>query len=648
MNSKDKASQLITYIRTLFVKSKDKESHFLAKKKYYAFFIIILSLILLAIWYAQTSALKQIEVQKGIMNIESYDMEVKTPISLNGEWEFYWKHFLMASDISDIEPDLMVKVPSTWDEYSMDGQGLPGQGYGTYRLHVKTGLVPGKIMGLRIQTFSSAYRLYVDDNLLAENGNISCDASGEVGEYKPRTVYFAAPSNNEFDIIIQVSNHQYVRGGFWSPIHMGSQSQITELDNSILMKNMIVIGAFLIVALFYIASFFLMKDKRANLYFALLCLFGIIAYDTAGQLVLTKAIPGFSLGAMIFMWYSSSIWAVMFVLLYMNALFESRFSRIVAKVYLMLIIAMQTFYIFAPIPLYTAFGQIANYIEISALLFAALIAVMALTAKKKNSGLNLLSITVILVTVIHDVLYYTNVIKTGHGEIMYIGFFIFLLIQMLIKAIGIKDYYENKNAAELKFLQAQIKPHFLYNAMSAIISISREDQERSTDLLVSFSNYLRGSFSFKSSDNQTLLRNEMEHVNAYLEIEKARYEERIEFSISLPEHLDYNVPVLVLQPIVENAIVHGLLPKSEGGKIEVSIMENGSNLEFLIKDNGVGMDTGKILQEAPDDTKNGIALANIDSRLRKIYGSGLRIVSGKMVGTEVGWRIPIRGRGGKM
>ncbi|HKL11255.1 MAG TPA: histidine kinase [Clostridia bacterium] len=629
MNMKEKESRLTAYITILSAS------------------LIVLLLLLSAFWYLTTGDSKQIEVKNGILDMESWDFEMDEPVSLTGQWEFYWKQFLTVSEMADAEDAILAEVPGTWDEYSLDGQGLPGQGYGTYRLHVKTGLVPGKIMGFRIQTFSSAYRLYVDDRLLAENGNASGISYEELGEYKPQTVYFSLPSN-EFDIIIHVSNHQYVRGGFWSPIHMGSQSQITELDNSILMKNMIVIGAFLIVALFYIASFFLMKDNKANLYFALLCIFGIIAYDTAGQLVLTKAISSLSLDAMIFMWYSSSIWAVMFVLLYMNALFESRFSRIAAKVFLVLIIAMQTFYIFAPIPLYTAFGQIANYIEISALLCAALIAVMALAAKKKNSGLNLLSITAILVTVIHDVLYYTNVIKTGHGETMHIGFFIFLLIQMLIKAIGIKDYFEHKNAAELKFLQAQIKPHFLYNALSAIISISREDQERSTDLLVSFSNYLRGSFNFKSTDNQTLLRNEMEHVNAYLEIEKARYEERIEFSISLPEHLDYNVPVLVLQPIVENAIVHGLLPKSEGGKIEVSIMENGSNLEFLIKDNGVGMDTGKILQEAPDDTKNGIALANIDSRLRKIYGSGLRIVSGKMVGTEVGWRIPIRGRGGKM
>ncbi|MBN2827055.1 MAG: hypothetical protein JXQ26_03650, partial [Tissierellales bacterium] len=150
MNLKDKASQLKTYIRTLSISLKGKESHAMAKKKYYAFFIMILLLILLAFWYAPTSDSKQIEVQNGILNIESYDMEMKTPISLNGEWEFYWKQFLMVSDISDAEPDLLVKVPSTWNEYSLEGHGLSGEGYGTYRLHVKEGHLLGEIIGLRI------------------------------------------------------------------------------------------------------------------------------------------------------------------------------------------------------------------------------------------------------------------------------------------------------------------------------------------------------------------------------------------------------------------------------------------------------------------------------------------------------------------
>jgi len=616
----------------------------LAKKKHYISFFILLALFLLLFLFLKIDDSKQIEVQKGILNIESYDMEMKTPISLSGEWEFYWKQFLTNSDISEAEPDLLVKVPSTWNEYSLDGQRLSGDGYGTYRIHVKEGHLLGEVIGLRIQTFSSAYRLYVDDKLVAKNGNISNNVLEEVGEYKPQTVYFSAPSD-EFDIIIQVSNHHYARGGFWSPMYIGSQSQIMRFDDSVIMKNMMVIGAFLIVAMFYISSFILMKENKANLYFGLLCLSSILAYDTAGQLLLTKAISGLSINTMIFIWYSSSIWSALLILLYMSTFYESSYSRIAVRVYMIIVIIIQTCYILIPPSTYTAFGRIANNVELFGLLVATAIAVMGVVTKKKSSGMNLISILIILIVVVHDVLYYTSLIHSSYGEIMYVGFFIFLLIQMLIKAINIKDYYENKNAAELKFLQAQIKPHFLYNALNAIISISREEHERSTNLLITFSNYLRGSFDFKSTDNETLLRKEIEHVNAYLEIEKARFEERIEFTVTLPVYLDYYIPVLVMQPIIENAIVHGLLPKPEGGKVELNIAEKDEYLEFSVKDNGIGMDSEIILKQQSDEFKNGIALANIDSRLRRLYGTGLRIVSEKMMGTEVLWRIPIIERG---
>lgn len=643
MNLKDRVSQLKTYILTLFIVLKDKETPVIAKKRHYIIFFIVLIFYLLPFWYLNSGAAVQIKAQNGILNIENWDMEANTPLSLDGQWEFYWKEFLTVYEISDAGPDLLVQVPSTWNEYSLDGQGLPGEGYGTYRLHVKTGLLQGDILGLSIPAFSSAYRLYVDDKLVAQNGTISSTASEEIGEYKPQTVYFSVPSN-EFDLIIQVSNHQYARGGFWCPMHIGSQSQITEFDDSVLMKNMIVIGAFLIVALFYIASFILMKETKANLYFGLLCISAIISYDTSGQLALTKTIPGISLDTVIFIWFSSCTWTMMFTLLYMNKLFESRVSKIVVRVFMVLVILIQTFYILAPTPIFTAFGHITNYIEILCMFSAAMIAIMGAIKKKKNGWLNLISLIIILVTVIYDTLYYTNVIQSSHGGILYVGLFVFLLVQMLIKAISIKEYYENKNAAELRFLQAQIKPHFLYNALNAIISISREDQERATNLLVSFSNYLRGCFNFKSTDNQTLLRKEMEHVNAYLEIEKARFEERIEFSIILPEHLDYHIPVLVLQPIIENAIVHGLLPKPEGGKIEIIIKEKGSYLEFSVKDNGIGMDDRETWNKQSEGMQNGIAIGNIDSRLKGLYGTGLTIMSEKMIGTEVRWCIPIKER----
>ena len=101
MNLKDKASQLKTCISTSFTLLKDKETPVMAKKKHYAIFFSVLFLFLLALWYLTTGDSEQIEVRNGILDIETWDIEANTPLSLNGKWEFYWSQFFTASDISE-------------------------------------------------------------------------------------------------------------------------------------------------------------------------------------------------------------------------------------------------------------------------------------------------------------------------------------------------------------------------------------------------------------------------------------------------------------------------------------------------------------------------------------------------------------------
>ena len=217
-------------------------------------------------------------------------------------------------------------------------------------------------------------------------------------------------------------------------------------------------------------------------------------------------------------------------------------------------------------------------------------------------------------------------------------------MQMIVQAQRIRRYFNETMAAELAFRQAQIKPHIIYNTLNTIVAVSHYDPMRVRELLVTFSNYLRRSFDF-SPGHMVILEKEIELATSYADIERARFEERLSIQFEIDANTSVNVPVLMLQPVIENAIHHGLLPKSGSGIVHISIKEDGMRLMFSVNDDGVGMDEREVKTILSETQQNGVALLNIHKRLQRLYGKGLSITSKKGAGTNVSWCIPLPGKG---
>lgn len=581
-------------------------------------------------------------IEKGIFNAVNMDFSGNETVRLDGEWEFYANKLLTFDDIKKTAPDIYANVPGTWNEYIIDGKKFGGSSCGTYRLHVKTGVSKDTLLGLRVYNFSSAYKLYINDKLAASNGRTADNAAEETGEYRPQAVFFNAPSSG-FDIIVQVSNFQYARGGFWYSMYLGSAKGIQSLHNTIIEKEIFLLGAVIIIALMFFAVFLLRRELKYSLYFSCLCIVMVVAIDTVGQFILVGFFPNISLKTVILIWYSSTTWLMFFLILYMHELFKSKFSTVICRIYLGFAIISQLLYLFTPTLFYTRYAHISNFIEILAASCTVVIVAIGIRNGYRHGWLNILSMIITVITYIHDILYWTNYINSSFGEMTYAGVFLFIFIQTLIQAKRIKTFHEERVAAELSFLHAQIKPHFLYNALNSIISISRYDADKARDLLTDFSNYLRRSFDIKNTDSFVPLSNEIELVRAYTGIEKARFEERLEVAFDIPGNLDVRVPALILQPLAENAIIHGILPKEEGGRVDISAKKDGKYILFKVSDNGVGMDTAK-QRSVLSDNRTGVGLYNIDKRLKRLYGKGLEIKSGPGKGTEIAYSIRLSGK----
>lgn len=182
-----------------------------------------------------------------------------------------------------------------------------------------------------------------------------------------------------------------------------------------------------------------------------------------------------------------------------------------------------------------------------------------------------------------------------------------------------------RTKAELKALQAQINPHFLFNAINTIVSLVRTDPDNARSLLIHLGEYFRNNMQINKEFIS--IKEELKHIEAYLKIEKARFGDKLNVVYEIPDDLEYNIPPLLIQPIVENAVKHGIFPKEGSGVISI-IIDNNEQLVIKVIDDGVGFS---------GETNNAIGLQNVEKRLKALYGDDyeLRIISKQNVGTEV-------------
>jgi len=166
--------------------------------------------------------------------------------------------------------------------------------------------------------------------------------------------------------------------------------------------------------------------------------------------------------------------------------------------------------------------------------------------------------------------------------------------------------------ANLRLLQAQIEPHFLFNTLSNVLSLIDTDPARGKSMLGDLIHYLRTSLS-RTLPATTTLDQEMNIIKAYLNIQNVRMGERLRFSIELPDALrEYPLPPMLLQPLIENAVKHGLEPAIEGGEIIIKVMEEDDFIRIEVQDTGNGF--------SAYDTA-GVGIANVRERISLLYGN---------------------------
>ncbi|GKU26977.1 sensor histidine kinase [Clostridium folliculivorans] len=210
------------------------------------------------------------------------------------------------------------------------------------------------------------------------------------------------------------------------------------------------------------------------------------------------------------------------------------------------------------------------------------------------------------------------------------------IISTLMEVSKVEQMKTMANKAELKALQRQINPHFLFNALNAITSFIRIDPNKARELIINLSSYLRYNLELNSEFID--IKKELKQVKDYVEIEKARFGNKLNIIYHIDD-VDIKIPSLTIQPLVENAIIHGILKDKEAGTVQIIVEDKIEKVKISIIDNGIGISEETIENIYNDAVpKNKIGLYNVHLRIKLIYGEGL-IIKRLEKGTKIEFYI---------
>lgn len=221
------------------------------------------------------------------------------------------------------------------------------------------------------------------------------------------------------------------------------------------------------------------------------------------------------------------------------------------------------------------------------------------------------------------------------ASLIYVGVDVEQDREMLRQQAQIAQYESDKTEMKVNLMMSQIQPHFLYNTLSTIAYLCRHDPKDAENAVNEFSDYLSGNLRSINTMRPIMFETELEHVENYLKIQKRRFPQRlcVEYDIKSKE---FRIPALALQPIVENAVKHGVEKRLEPTTIRIATDETDNAWLVTVSDDGPGFD----VSEKPNDERPHIGIASVKSRLANLVGGSLEIESEKGVGTTVTIVIP--------
>lgn len=417
--------------------------------------------------------------EKGRVDFQGKRQVESEPVPLNGEWEFYWNQLLMPEHFERSErlpvPTDYVDLPRYWNGLTVDGSELPGQGYATFRLTVDH-IIPYRILFIHIPVINSAFRLYANGSFVGQCGAVATHR----GAAQPRrcTESFGYYLDQEhLSLIIQISNHHHQQGGIWQAITLADYQIDQNAHFKRLSIDLFLIGALLIMGLYYLGVFQLRRKERSTLFFGLFCLTMTLRTSFHNSVIFLELFPLFSWEAYITLDYLTLTIPLILFVTFLKHLYPEECSRRIYQLVVSISLLLTLFTLSAPTVLFTRFLTVYQIVILLSGVYIIWVMLKALKRGRNGSKEMLVGVLILIATAVNDILYAQALIDSvfiiGYGLLIFILSQSYVLTKRFTNALRTSEELSLNLEMKVKDQTSEIRD-LLDNTGQGILSFDRD------------------------------------------------------------------------------------------------------------------------------------------------------------------------------
>lgn len=602
---------------------------------------VLVSIILPLLSYVKPEAINNFDFKSAHADLNGYNLSETGPISLAGEWEFYWDEHIVTEKSQRTTPDLYTDVPSAWTTYEINGKRLSNSGKASYKAVIEN-VASAESVLVSVNNLPGKCKVFIDGKCVFSNRGIPDDSRSSFYTYTNPIII----DDGEHEVVIEVSCE--FSSGLTALPQISTYHAFKHMEISSVAVRYIIIG---LVGFFAVAvALMCVIGKKVDNQFWLLLLCVIFVFrmliSNEGYMVSHIFFGDLNYEFMTSLIFVSTYIIKLCMLMYLN----TRLNLQIRQGTLVFISAVFLLCAFVPYFVYERIYVATIYMWLQSVAYLAdgfMIYKLsgAVVNKVRNSVPFLVFYCINACAIVIDNLYLNGFIAGEVSYIMPFACMFFIALMIVLYLVDSLEYYKQaQKTAELQrelselnttLMISQIQPHFLYNALNTIKYMTKKDPKTAEMAIIKFSSYLRANMDSLTQKKPIAFTKELEHVRNYIDIEQLRFGERLKTEYEILTE-DFVIPPLTIQPIVENAIKHGVNQKPEGGTVKISTTETETAYIVTVSDDGVGYDVNQVL----DDGRSHVGVTNIKKRLDTMLNATVEINSVIGEGTTVTITIP--------